>query len=402
MTTDSNILIMNTGSSSIKLMRLAMPDETVIAHGMVESIGEKSCRLSWYEGEQEITFEILDSNHDIAIQAILKTMFLGVEKGLICAVGHRVVHGGERFVEPTLLNQTVIEEIDRLSYLAPLHNPANVLGIYAVMKQLPNIPHIAVFDTAFHHRMPKEAHLYAVPYQWYEAYGVRRYGFHGTSHHYVAEQACTSLKLSFEHSKLLTVHLGNGCSAAAVSDGFSMDTTMGMTPLEGLVMGTRSGDVDPSLHAFMTQQIGMTLTEITNILNRESGLLGISGVSNDMRDLLKLAESGHQRAQLAIDIFCHRLAKSMAGLATTLGQLDAIIFTGGIGEHAALIREKTVARLAILGIALDLDRNFNHGTLSHGLISKDGAKTPILVIATHEEVMIARHVCSLIDQEEKV
>ena len=402
MTQDSNILIMNTGSSSIKLARLVMPDETVVAHGTVEAIGEKSCRLSWFEQGQEITFAISHSNHDVAMQAILRTMFLGVEKRLISAVGHRVVHGGERFIEPTLLNQSVIDEIERLSYLAPLHNPANVLGIHAVIKQLPNIPHIAVFDTAFHHSMPKEANLYAVPYQWYQEYGVRRYGFHGSSHRYVAEQACNILKRSFKHCKLLTVHLGNGCSAAAISDGFSIDTTMGMTPLEGLVMGTRSGDVDPSLHAFMAQQTGMSLVEVTNILNRESGLLGISGVSNDMRDLLKLAKSGHQRAQLAIDIFCYRLAKALAGLATTLGQLDAIVFTGGIGEHASLIREKTVARLSIFGIKLDLERNRNHGDQSDGLISKDGTNIPILVIATNEEVMIARHVYALIHKGEEV
>lgn len=399
---DSNILIMNTGSSSIKLTRLVMPDETVVAHGTVEAIGEKSCRLSWYEEDQEVTLDISESNHDVAMQAILETMFLGAEKSLISAVGHRVVHGGERFFEPTLLNKAVIEEIERLSYLAPLHNPANVLGIHVMMKLLPNIPHIAVFDTAFHHRMPKEAYLYAVPYQWHETYGVRRYGFHGTSHQYVAEQACSVLKLSFENSKMLTVHLGNGCSASAISDGFSIDTTMGMTPLEGLVMGTRSGDVDPSLHAFMAQQTGMSLAEITNILNRESGLLGISGVSNDMRNLLKLAKGGHQRAQFAIDVFCYRLAKSLAGLATTLGQLDAIVFTGGIGEHAPLIREKTVARLAVFGIKLDLERNRNHGDQSDGVISKDGANIPILVIATNEEVMIARHVYALIHKGEEV
>lgn len=398
---DLNILIINTGSSSIKLVRLAMPNEVVIAHGMVEAIGEEACRLSWHEEDQEVTFVISDSNHNVAMQAILETMFLMVEKNSISAVGHRVVHGGERFIEPALLNKGVIEEIDRLSYLAPLHNPANVLGIHAMMKQLPNIPHVAVFDTAFHHRIPKEAYLYAVPYQWYETYGVRRYGFHGTSHHYVAEQACSTLKLSFESSKMLTVHLGNGCSATAVSNGFSIDTTMGMTPLEGLVMGTRSGDVDPSLHAFMAEQAGMSLAEVTDVLNRKSGLLGISGVSNDMRDLLKLAENGHQRAQLAIDIFCYRLAKSLAGLAVVLGELDAIVFTGGIGEHAALVREKTVAKLTILGIHLDLERNRNHGSQSNGLISTDDAEVPVLVIASNEEVMIARHVYALIHQEEE-
>lgn len=395
----SNILIMNTGSSSIKLALLAMPDETVIAHGIVESIGGVACKLTWYGKDQESTFELADSNHDTAMQEILRVLFLDVGEKLIAAVGHRVVHGGERFTAPTLLNQHVIEEIDRLSYLAPLHNPANVLGIHAVITQLPNIPHIAVFDTAFHHRMPKEASMYAVPYQWYHEYGVRRYGFHGSSHHYVAEQASAALKRSFEDCKLLTVHLGNGCSAAAISDGYSIDTTMGMTPLEGLVMGTRSGDIDPSLHEFMAQQAGMSLAEITHILNRSSGLLGLSGVSNDMRDLLKAAASGHKRAQLAIDVFCYRLAKSLAGLAAALGQLDGIIFTGGIGEHAHLIREETVARLAIFGVELDLERNRHHGSQSGGMISKEGADIAVLVIATNEEVMIARHVRALMHTE---
>jgi len=401
MSKSTYILIINSGSSSIKMSLLAMPSEQEIAYATVESIGEEDAKLTWHHQEQNKILNLGMSNHDDAIEAILRILFSHIEKETIAAVGHRVVHGGEQFIAPTRLTPQIIEDIQQLSYLAPLHNPANVLGMRAAMKQLPDIPHIAVFDTAFHHDMPKEASLYAVPYDWYTEYGVRRYGFHGTSHHYVGEQAAVALQRPFEDCKLLTVHLGNGCSAAAIANGQSMDTTMGMTPLEGLVMGTRSGDVDPSLHAFMAEQTGMSLTEFTHALNRQSGLLGLSGLSHDMRSLLEASQADHERAKLAIDVFCYRLAKSLAGLAAALGHLDGIVFTGGIGEHAHQIREKTVARLAILGVSLDLERNKTDGHQSHGLISHDDAKIPIWVIPTNEEVMIARYVCATIQLSEK-
>ncbi|MDQ6953081.1 MAG: acetate kinase [Mariprofundaceae bacterium] len=397
----THILIINSGSSSVKMSLLAMPSEQEIAYATVESVGEEHAQLRWQHQEQSKVMNLGMSNHHDAIEVILRILFLHIEKKTISAVGHRVVHGGEKFIAPTRLTPPSIEGIEQLSHLAPLHNPANILGMRASMKQLPDIPHIAVFDTAFHHQMPKEASLYAVPYDWYTKHGVRRYGFHGTSHHYVAEQAAIALQRPFEDCKLLTVHLGNGCSAAAIANGQSMDTTMGMTPLEGLVMGTRSGDVDPSLHAFMVQQTGMSLTEVTHLLNRQSGLLGLSGLSHDMRSLLEASQEGHERAKLAIDVFCYRLAKSLAGLAAVLGHLDAIIFTGGIGEHAHQIREKTVARLAIFGVSLDLERNKIDGHQSHGLISHDDAKISIWVIATNEEVMIARYVCATIQVSEK-
>lgn len=330
---------------------------------------------------------------------MLTALFDQVDKQNIRAVGHRVVHGGERFIAPTLLNDAVVEEVESLSHLAPLHNPANVLGIRAGRDSLPDVPHIAVFDTAFHHAMPHHASLYAVPYYWYSDYGVRRYGFHGTSHHYVAREAAAALRRDFTACRLLTVHLGNGCSATAVANGLSVDTTMGMTPLEGLVMGTRSGDVDPGLHDFIARASGKSLAEITDALNRQSGLLGLSGLSNDMRTLLKAADGGDERAILAVDIFCYRLAKSLAGLAVALGKVDGLVFTGGIGEHAAVIRRKTVQQLAILGAELDTQKNDQHGRLSQGFISSTKASLPVLVIATNEEKMIAHYVNEILNTE---
>jgi len=389
------VLIINTGSSSIKMALIDMPSERLFAEGVADRLGEPEASLSWKISGETHRFTPAAGKHLEAMQQMLETLFCRIDKDSITAVGHRVVHGGERFVEPTLLDATVIAEIETISHLAPLHNPANLLGIRAAMSQLPKIAHIAVFDTAFHHAMPQYASLYAVPYDWYSQYGVRRYGFHGTSHHYVGLEAAKTLDRKFTDCRLLTAHLGNGCSATAISGGASVDTTMGMTPLEGLVMGTRSGDVDPGLHAFMAGQSGKSLQEITDTLNKESGLLGLSGRSNDMRVLLEAAEAGDERAALAIDIFCYRLAKSLASLAVSLDHVDAIVFTGGIGEHASAIRAKTVQQLTILGTTLDKQRNKQHGKESRGFISKEGSALPVLVIAANEEMMIARYVCEV-------
>jgi len=389
------VLIINTGSSSIKMALIDMPSERLLAEGVADRLGESEASLNWKISGESYRFTLTSDKHLGAMQQMLETLFCRIDKDNITAVGHRVVHGGERFIAPTLLDAEVIAEIEKISHLAPLHNPANLLGIRAAMSQLPNIAHIAVFDTAFHHAMPQYASLYAVPFEWYSQYGVRRYGFHGTSHHYVGLEAAKTLDRKFTDCRLLTAHLGNGCSATAISGGVSVDTTMGMTPLEGLVMGTRSGDVDPGLHAFMAGQSGKSLQEITDTLNKESGLLGLSGRSNDMRVLLEAAETGDERAALAIDIFCYRLAKSLASLAVSLNHVDAIVFTGGIGEHASVIRAKTVQQLAILGATLDKQRNKQHGKESRGFISKDGSPLPVLVIAANEEMMIARYVCEV-------
>jgi len=386
------VLIINTGSSSIKMALIDMPSERLIAEGAADRLGESEASLSWKISGESHQFTLASGRHLDAMQQMLETLFSRINKDSITAVGHRVVHGGERFISPTLLDGEVIAEIEKISHLAPLHNPANLLGIHAAMNHLPNIAHIAVFDTAFHHAMPQYASLYAVPYKWYSQFGVRRYGFHGTSHHYVGLEAAKTLGRKFADCRLLTAHLGNGCSATAISDGISLDTTMGMTPLEGLVMGTRSGDVDPGLHAFMAGQSGKSLQEITDALNKESGLLGLSGRSNDMRILLEASEAGDERAALAIDIFCFRLAKSLASLAVSLDHVDAIIFTGGIGEHASEIRAKTVQQLTILGATIDQKRNKQNGETTRGFISKEGSPVPVLVVAANEELMIARYV----------
>lgn len=396
----SMILIINSGSSSIKMAVIDMPSESLLAEGMAERLGEPGTSLSWHVAGDTDRLSLPGADHHVAMEQMLASLFGRIDKANILAVGHRVVHGAERFIAPTPLNDAVIAEIEALSHLAPLHNPANVLGIRAAREHLPGIAHVAVFDTAFHHAMPRRASLYAVPYHWYIEYGVRRYGFHGTSHHYVAREAASLLGREFADCRLLTAHLGNGCSAAAIADGVSVDTTMGMTPLEGLVMGTRSGDVDPGLHDFIARASGKSLAEITDVLNRQSGLLGLSGRSNDMRTLLEAAEAGDEMAALAVDIFCYRLAKSLAGLAVALGRVDAIVFTGGIGEHASEIRAKTVQQLTMFGVALDTERNELHGRQSNGFITMSGATLPVLVIATNEEAMIARYVYGVICPEE--
>lgn len=393
------ILVINTGSSSIRIALIDMPAEGLLAEGMADRLGEREAGLAWkIEGKvTQVTFSGAD--HATAMQHMLDILFATIDKDRIKAVGHRVVHGGERFIAPTRINAAVIVDIEALSHLAPLHNPSNLSGIRAAMRQLSGIPHIAVFDTAFHHAMPQHASLYAVPYHWYSEYGVRRYGFHGTSHHYVALEAAKLLGREFTGCRLITAHLGNGCSAAAIAGGVSVDTTMGMTPLEGLVMGTRSGDVDPGLHDFIARQSGASLQDITATLNRQSGLLGLSGRSNDMRTLLAAADDGDKRAVLAVDIFCYRLAKSLAALAVPLGRVDALIFTGGIGEHAAAIRARTIGLLGVIGASLDETCNRQHGKSSRGRISRPDADLPVLVIATHEEKMIARYVNEAILEE---
>jgi len=394
------ILIINSGSSSIKMAVIEMASRRLLADGLAERLGEKGARLRWHIAGADVQQSLHAALHHAAMETMLDVLFQRMDKSRLVAVGHRVVHGGEQFVAPTVLDETVIAAIESLSHLAPLHNPANLLGIRAALAELPAIAHVAVFDTAFHHAMPLHASLYAVPYHWYSDYGVRRYGFHGTSHHYVAREAATRLKRPFAKCQLLTAHLGNGCSTAAVRDGGSVDTSMGMTPLAGLVMGTRSGDVDPGLHAFMARESGATLDEITDALNRQSGLLGLSGSSNDMRTLLDEAAAGSDRAALAVEVFCYRLAQSLASLAVALQRVDAIIFTGGIGEHAAVVRSKTAALLAVFDVSLDAERNNHHGRDSLGFISAEGAGVPVLVIPTNEEAMIADYVCHTMDLKE--
>jgi acetate kinase len=299
-------------------------------------------------------------------------------------------------VSSTLIDARALGTIEGMQSLAPLHNPANALGIREGLRLLPRLPQVAVFDTAFHQTMPPEAYLYAVPYDLYERHALRRYGFHGSSHRYVAGLAAERLGRPLASIELVTAHLGNGCSACAIRHGSSVDTTMGLTPLEGLVMGTRSGDVDPNLFTFLRDHTGSTLEQTARLLNHESGLLGLSGVSNDMRRLLELEAAGHERARLAVLVFCQRLAKGILGLCASLGRVDALVFTGGIGENAARVRELTLERLGVLGVELDRELNARHGAGAGGRITTPVSRLPALVVPTNEELIIARETMSCI------
>jgi acetate kinase len=316
----------------------------------------------------------------------------------LVGVGHRVVHGGDRFTESVVIDDDVVAAIRSVSDLAPLHNPANLLGIDAVATERPALRQVAVFDTAFHQTMPPTAYRYAVPEAWYTDHGVRRYGFHGTSHRYVSAEAAVLLGRPLDELRLVTAHLGNGASAAAVSDGQSVDTTMGLTPLEGLVMGTRSGDVDPGVFAHIAGRTGLDVDAVTRALNSESGLAGLSGIGNDMRAIAAAAEGGDERAALAIDVFAYRVAKAVAALVVGLGRLDAVVFTGGIGENDAGVRHLVLGRLSFLGLVEDEDANRDHGRHTDGRITTEGPPVA-LVVPTDEELLIARDTARLLGKD---
>lgn len=399
MTSSSLILVINCGSSSIKFALVNGRHESKLISGLAERLGTPESRLTWSTNGAKEAEAMPSADHAAAMANILHLL---EQKGLLdaplLAVGHRVVHGGEAFTASTLIDAEVLAAIEACNHLAPLHNPANVTGIREAMRLFPDVPQVAVFDTAFHQTLPPHAYLYPVPYELYETYGVRRYGFHGTSHRFVAQKAAQMLDLPLTELNLITAHLGNGCSATAVHHGQSVDTTMGLTPLEGLMMGTRSGDVDPALHQFLQETAGYNLDKTTAMLNKQSGLLGVSGLSNDMRALTEAADEGHERAALAIELFCYRLAKTIAALAVPLGRVDALIFTGGIGENAANVRARTLHRLAILGYQVDETRNAANGRSSHGVITTPD--TPIaLVVPTDEEIMIARDSMTLVSED---
>lgn len=379
-----DVLVINCGSSSLKFALIEAHSGLARHRGIAERLGTASA--DWVLDDAPSEPLAPGADHGAALDRILQLL----SRERVVAVGHRVVHGGERFSESVLLNDTVVSEIEACSPLAPLHNPANLLGIREARARFPNLPQVAVFDTAFHQGMPAKAFQYALPYELYERHGVRRYGFHGTSHRFVAEEAARRLGRPFAETTLITAHLGNGCSACAIRNGKSVDTTMGLTPLEGLVMGTRSGDVDPNLHDYLATHAGLNLAEITELLNKKSGLLGLSGESNDMRSLLESRARGSSRAALAIDVFCHRLAKAVLGLCAGLERVDALVFTGGIGEHAAPIREQTLSELSVLGARLDEALNAEHGRSSGGRITREGSGLLALVIPTNEELVIAR------------
>lgn len=382
-----NILVINCGSSSIKFALINEDQGTATLQGLAERLGSPEAELRWQQGDAKDSLMIPGADHRAALAQLLPRVQQAAG-GALHGIGHRVVHGGEQFTSACRIDATVLEAIGNAAVLAPLHNPANLLGIEAALTVFPDLPQVAVFDTAFHQSLPEHAFRYALPESLYREQGIRRYGFHGTSHRYVSQRAAEIAGLAYDDSCWLVAHLGNGCSTCAVVNGQSRDTSMGLTPLEGLVMGTRSGDVDPNLHGHLARTLGWDLPRIDKLLNHESGLKGLSGLSNDMRSLEQAREQGHAGATLAIEVFCYRLAKSLAAMACALPRLDGLLFTGGIGENSALIRSKTVAHLLLLNLKLDPAANARCGRGVSGAIEAAGHPR-ILVVPTNEERQIA-------------
>lgn len=392
----TKILAINAGSSSLKFQLITMPEEEVITKGVVERIGLNDSIFSITFNNEKKKFVQDIPDHAEAVKILLEQMLsLHIIESFdeIDGVGHRVVHGGEQFSDSTLITDEVLKQIEDLSELAPLHNPANITGIKAFQKILPNVPHVAVFDTAFHQTMPERSYLYSLPYEYYEKYKIRKYGFHGTSHKYVTERAAELLERPLKSLRLISCHLGNGASIAAVVGGKSIDTSMGFTPLAGVTMGTRSGNIDPALIPYIMEKTGKSAEEIVNVLNKKSGLLGISGLSSDLRDLTEAAEEGNTRAELALDVFVDRIHKYIGSYAAKMNGLDAIIFTAGIGENSAPIRERILRGLEFMGVYWDSEAN--KMVDGEAFISYPFSPVKVLVIPTNEEVMIARDVVRL-------
>jgi acetate kinase len=396
----ATVLIINCGSSSIKYALLAMDREHLLASGLLEKIGEKGSLLRHrVENEQG---QLVESRHEVEAENHLSAFahIAGVLRGAggisagkgPDAIGHRVVHGGEAFSAPVCIDQEVIDTIRKLVPLAPLHNPANLIGIEACLEIFPSVPQIAVFDTAFHHTLPSYAYRYAVPDDWYERHGIRRYGFHGTSHRYVAGRAAEYLQRPLEKLKLITLHLGNGASAAAIRHGLCIDTSMGFTPLEGLVMGTRSGDLDAAIPFHLQDALGESAESVNKMLNKESGLKGLCG-SNDMREVLAREQAGDERAHLALEIYCYRIKKYIGAYFVALGGLDAIVFTAGIGENSAPVRNRICTGLEFLGIGIDPEFN-NRPLESVNDIGRSDQPVRVLAVRTNEELQIARETMS--------
>ncbi|MER2089894.1 MAG: acetate kinase [Sporosarcina sp.] len=386
-----NILAINAGSSSLKFQLLQMPEEQVTAKGQIERIGLSDSVFTMKSEQGRIKKGRDIGSHTEAVSMILEML---ISEGIVGSfdqidgIGHRVVHGGEIFSDSVLITEDVVATLWELSNLAPLHNPANIIGIQEFSKALPDVPSVAVFDTAFHQTMPESSFLYPLPYEYYEKYGVRKYGFHGTSHKYVAERAAVLLNRPLEDTRLISCHLGNGASIAAIEGGKSLDTSMGFTPLAGVTMGTRSGNIDPALIPYIMEQTGKNAEEVLDVLNKQSGMLAISGFSSDLRDIEIEASKGNTRAQLALEVFADRIHKYIGSYAARMGGVDAIIFTAGIGENSDVIREKVLNGLEFMGVYLDPDLNNSNGKEAH--ISFPYSPVKILVIPTNEEVMIAR------------
>jgi acetate kinase len=400
------ILVLNSGSSSLKYQLIDAQTEEVVAKGLAECIGvAQRCGQIIQETEfaGKIAFETEMNCHDDAMDRVF-ALLTDPEKGVvkrvdeIAAIGHRVVHGGEKFVRPTLITDDVLCEVEKMSQLAPLHNPPNLAGIRACMRLMPGIPQVAVFDTAFHATIPDYAYMYALPYDYYTAFGVRRYGFHGTSHQYVAGIALDMLAkqgIAPEASRIVTCHLGNGCSMTAIRGGRVVDTSMGLTPAEGLVMGTRSGDLDPAILVYLARRLDAPISDIDRIINKESGLLGISGLSSDMRDIEDAAAKGNMRAELALAVFCYRIRKYVGAYAAAMGGLDAIVFTAGIGENSPIVRARVCRDLGFLGVELDEAKNASERGRAVD-IATASSRVRVLLVPTNEERMIARETMRVI------
>jgi acetate kinase len=396
------ILVINAGSSSLKYQLINMEKETVLCKGTVERIGLKNSFLKHIVEDKTVKLEADLADHKDAIEKVL-AVITSSEHGVIIsledinAIGHRVVHGGEDYKESVLITPEVLNVIRENASLAPLHVPANIMGIEATMKVAPNLPNIAVFDTAFHAKMPKHAFMYALPKMAYKDYKIRRYGFHGTSHYYVSNRLAELENKNLKDLKIITCHLGNGASIAAVKGGVSIDTTMGFTPLEGLVMGTRSGDIDPAIHEYLMDKTGWDIKTLNSYLNKQSGLLGVSGVSSDMRDLLEAAKT-NEDAQLALDILSYRVKKYIGAYAAAMGGVDAVVFTAGVGEYTPEIRYDALKNMGFLGIVLDEDRNLNAPRGVEFKISKPESRVAVYIIPTNEELVIARDTKKIVDK----
>lgn len=392
------ILVVNCGSSSLKFQLIDSETEEVAASGLCERIGLDGALIYKVNGDK-IKQEIDLPDHEVAIKKVLDTLLdkeIGVLTSLdeIGAIGHRMVHGGEKFSSSVIINEEIIKQIETCNDLAPLHNPANLLGVRACQEVMPGVPNVVVFDTAFHQTMPSKAYLYALPKEYYEKYGVRRYGFHGTSHSFVSKRLAELAGLDINNSRMIICHIGSGASISAIKDGKSVDTSMGMTPLEGLMMGTRSGDMDPAIIEFICQKENITVQEMTTILNKKSGALGLSGLSNDYRDLVEAAQGGNQDAINALDVMVYRVIKYIGAYYMALGGVDAIALTAGVGENNLELRAKIVEGLVAIGIKLDVEANAVRG--DERKISTDDSAAQVWVVPTNEELAIARETARLV------
>ncbi|WP_059171400.1 acetate kinase [Bacillus sp. FJAT-27445] len=390
------ILAINAGSSSLKFQLLDMPEEKVVTKGIIERIGLDNSLFTIETAGEKIKETTSIPDHEVAVKLLLdKLTSTGAIASLneISGVGHRVVHGGEEFNDSAFIDQDVLKKIEDLSELAPLHNPANITGILAFQRVLPDVPAIAVFDTAFHQTMPESSFLYSLPYDYYKRFGIRKYGFHGTSHKYVSQRAAELLGRPVEQLRLLSCHLGNGASIAAIDGGKSLDTSMGFTPLAGVTMGTRSGNIDPALMPFIMEKTGMTADEVLDVLNKKSGMLGVSGFSSDLRDIEIEAAEGNPRAELALEVFANRIHKYIGSYAARMSGVDAIIFTAGIGENSESIRARVLKGLEFMGVYWN--PAFNKVRGEEAFINYPHSPVKVMVIPTNEEVMIARDVMRL-------